>query len=116
MCIRDRHYLEGVVTERENEDKIYIRGLEEGYKKGKEAWQIWYPCPYCDDSVYIRPMGNEHDVILMYFLTMRWGHDTCLEGKEKRNFLPEDIQTLLLAAQTTSSKSDGKKDKEERAL
>ena len=105
-----------MVTEREKEDKIYIRGLEDGYKQGMKDWQIWHPCPYCKDSVYIRPMGKAHDVILMYSFTMRWGHDTCLEGKEKRNFLPEDIQTLLLAAQTTSSKSDGKKDKEERAL
>lgn len=110
-----RDFLEGVVTEREKEDKIYIRGLEEGYKKGKEDWQIWHPCPYCDDSVYIRPMSEAHGVILMYFFTMGWGHDTCLEGKEKRNYLPEVLQTFLLAAQTNSPKSDGKKGKEERA-
>jgi hypothetical protein len=111
-----RHYLEGVVTEREKEDEIYTRGLEKGYKQGMIDWQIWHPCPYCDDSVYIRPMGKEHEAILRYFLTMGWGHDTCLEGKEKRNLLPEDIQTFLLAAQIESPKSDGKKDKEERTL
>ena len=110
-----RDFLEGVVTEREKEDEIYIRGLEDGYKQGMEDWQIWHPCPYCDDSVYIRPMGKAHHAILMYSLTMGWGHDTCLEGKRNPR-IPRDIQTFLLAAQIDSPKSDGKKDKEERAL
>ena len=85
-------------------------GLKEGYEKGKEDWQIWYPCSYCRDSVYIRPMDEAHDVILKFFFAMRWAHKSCTEKKGTRNLInPENIQTFLsIAGQIPSSKPDGK--------
>ena len=113
-----RKHLKGIVEKRETEAKIRKdgfdegrnEGLKEGYEKGMNDWQIWYPCSYCNDSVYIRPMDEAHDVILKFFLTMGWGHKSCTEKKGTRNFLnPERLQTFLLVAeQTTSSKSDEK--------
>ena len=120
-----RHFLEGVVTEREKEDKIHKdgfdngrnEGLEEGYKQGMKAWQIWVNCSVCGKQGYIEPQSELHKMILEGGPFIPWGHKPCLEGKRINDLLiPRDIQTLFLAAQTESPKSDGKKDKEERAL
>jgi len=129
-----RDFLKGIVEERETEAKIRKdgfdngrneglkegrkdgfddgrkEGFKEGYKNGMNDWQIWYPCSYCNDSVYIRPMDEAHDVILKFFLTLGWGHKSCTDKKGTRNYLnPKRLQTFLLVAeQTTSSKPDGK--------
>ena len=129
-----RNHLKGIVEKRETEAKIRKdgfddgrnEGLEEGrkdgfdkgrkdgfdkgYENGKKDWQIWYPCSYCRDSVYIRPMDEAHDVIRMFFFAMRWAHKSCTEKKGTRNLLtPENLQTFLsIAGQTPSAKSDEK--------
>ena len=79
-----RHFLEGVVTEREKEDEIYIRGLEDGYKKGREDWQIYFICSACFEHVYIQPMSDEHKEIIVHFGMERWGHEDCPEEQENK--------------------------------
>ncbi|HIH96807.1 MAG TPA: ribbon-helix-helix protein, CopG family [Thermoplasmata archaeon] len=112
-----RDFLEGVVTEREKEDKIYAdgfkdgqkEGLEEGYKKGREDWQIGLNCSVCGKQGYIKPQSELHKLILeerIVFLkkeclsqsglhkmllegvpTISWGHEDCRTKNENRIFL-----------------------------
>jgi len=63
-----REYLEGMVTEREKEDKIYERGFNEGRNRGKEIWRIWFNCYICNLEFVIVPNSEEHEKIKR----MRW--------------------------------------------
>jgi len=79
-----RDFLEGVVTEREKEDEIYIRGLEKGYKQGMNNWAIWFECYKCGKQLYFRPRSEHHDAIIGYLKGLRWGHETCPEEQENK--------------------------------
>ena len=79
-----RDFLEGIIEEREKEDKIYIRGLEDGYRKGREAWQIYFKCSVCFENIYIKPMSEAHKEIIVHFGMERWGHEACIEERKKK--------------------------------
>ena len=87
-----RDFLEGVVTEREKEDKSYDdgfkvgrkEGLEEGYKQGMKDWAIWFECYKCGKQLYFRPRSENHDAIIGYLKGLRWGHEDCPEEQENK--------------------------------
>ncbi len=71
--------------ERKAELKGFRRGKKEGYKKGKEDWNIWFYCNVCGEVIWIRPSDNAHEHIIKYMKEVGWGHAKCHDKRSSGN-------------------------------
>jgi hypothetical protein len=64
-------------------NQAYNQGLNvgdsQGYERGKNDWQIQYPCDNCSKPAYLTPNSNCHKAIIDFLKANHWCHGECIK-------------------------------------
>ena len=64
------------------------KGMDDGYDKAKNDWQIWFFCNTCGERMDIIPNSNVHEDVIEHLRRNRWGHSVCHQRSKEENILP----------------------------